>query len=209
MRINEDNIAGSWYQNKLSSRFWSIGSPFCGSLLSTSRPQIMLDGRDGGKRPVTFETQICDDARENSPAWRHKCDTRLPTVRCRSPNFRSRYTTWKRLRARVNIVITWFSLESLLHAGSVETVVQIVWIPRLPHWNMWVWGIVWTCSKKKNMFEIKACILCLSRDAAFVSAQVSAGKVLGSMMRPKITQVDGKFSILGGSWWVRVCVLGW
>lgn len=67
-----------------------------------------------------------------SSAWWHKCDTPLPKVCCRSLNFRSHYTTWTRLRSRVNIVITWFNLQSLLHAGSVETVVQIALIPRLP-----------------------------------------------------------------------------
>lgn len=78
-----------------------------------------------------------------SSAWWHKCDTALPKVCCRSLNFRSHYTTWTRLWSRVNIVITWFNLESLLRAGSVETAVQIVLIPRLPHRNMWVRGILW------------------------------------------------------------------
>lgn len=49
-----------------------------------------------------------------SSAWWHKCDTPLPKVCCRSPNFRSHYTTWTRLWSRVNIVITWFNLKSLL-----------------------------------------------------------------------------------------------
>lgn len=77
-----------------------------------------------------------------SSAWWHKCDTPLPKVCCRSLNFRSHYTTWTRLRSRVNIVITWFKLKSLLRASSVETEVQIVLIPRPPPRNMWVWGIL-------------------------------------------------------------------
>lgn len=43
---------------------------------------------------------------------------------CRSLNFRSHCTTWKRLWSRVNIVITWFTPEILLCTGSVESMVE-------------------------------------------------------------------------------------
>lgn len=159
MCINEDNIAASWYQSKLSSRFWSIWFTSLWLLpFNVSSPDhVERLGREIKKQPVLFKHKWQHAVRVNarchksattlveaqlSARW-HKCDTPLPKVCCRSLNFRSRYTTRTRLCSRVNIVITWFNLKSLLRAGSVETAVQLVLIPRLPHQNMWVWGISW------------------------------------------------------------------